>query len=55
VIGEGRTNGIIKRLLGGSGESECVEFKHNNGNPHRIGEYISALANSAARHGQWKI
>lgn len=28
-------------------ESEWVEFKHNNTNPQEIGEYISALANSA--------
>jgi ATP-dependent DNA helicase RecG len=29
-------------------ENECVEFKHNNGDPEEIGEYISALANTAA-------
>ncbi len=28
-------------------ESEWVEFKHNNSNPQEIGEYLSALANSA--------
>jgi len=28
-------------------ESEWVEFKHNNSNPQEIGEYISALSNSA--------
>lgn len=32
------------------GESECVEFKKDNANPDKIGEYISALANSAALH-----
>src|SRR2546421_12315576 len=29
-------------------ETECAEFKHNNYNPEDIGEYISALSNSAA-------
>lgn len=29
-------------------ENECAEFKHNNANPEDIGEYISALSNSAA-------
>lgn len=33
-------------------ETEWVEFKHNNDNPEEIGEYISALANSAALHGK---
>ncbi|MEQ8850503.1 MAG: ATP-binding protein [Phycisphaerales bacterium] len=28
-------------------ETEWVEFKHNNADPDRIGEYVSALANSA--------
>ncbi len=29
-------------------ETEWLEFKHNNENPQEIGEYISAIANSAA-------
>jgi predicted HTH transcriptional regulator len=29
-------------------ENEWVELKHNNSNPEDIGEYISAIANSAA-------
>ena len=29
-----------------------MEFKHNNENPHLIGEYVSALSNGAALHGQ---
>lgn len=33
-------------------ETEWVEFKHNNDNPEEIGEYISALSNSAALHGK---
>ncbi len=31
-------------------ESEWIEFKHNNEDPNMIGEYISALANSATLH-----
>jgi len=33
-------------------ETEWVEFKHNNDNPEEIGEYISALSNSAALFGK---
>ena len=33
-------------------ETEWVEFKHNNDEPEMIGEYISALANSAALLGK---
>lgn len=33
-------------------ETEWVEFKHNNDNPEEIGEYLSALANSAALLGK---
>ncbi len=29
-------------------EYECCEFKHNNSSPEDIGEYISAISNSAA-------
>jgi ATP-dependent DNA helicase RecG len=35
-------------------EIEWVEFKHNNDNPEEIGEYISALSNSAALSGKVK-
>ncbi|MFT4665270.1 MAG: ATP-dependent DNA helicase RecG [Gammaproteobacteria bacterium] len=31
-------------------ETEWVEFKVNNTNPQGIGEYLSALSNSAALH-----
>jgi len=31
-------------------ETEWVEFKHNNFKPQDIGEYISALSNSACLH-----
>lgn len=33
-------------------ETEWVEFKHNNDNPHEMGENISAIANSAALIGK---
>jgi predicted HTH transcriptional regulator len=33
-------------------ETEWVEFKHNDAEPEEIGEYISALANSAALVGK---
>jgi ATP-dependent DNA helicase RecG len=33
-------------------ETEWVEFKHNNANPDEIGEYLSALSNSAVLHDQ---
>jgi len=33
-------------------ETEWVEFKHNNDDPQPMGEYISALANSAALLGK---
>ena len=33
-------------------ETEWIEFKHNNSNPEEIGEYISALSNSAALLGK---
>jgi len=43
---------IIKELRKLPGETEWVEFKGNNSKPEEIGEYISALANSAALAGK---
>lgn len=43
---------LLKELLSLPQETEWVEFKHNNDDPAMIGEYISALANSAARYGK---
>lgn len=43
---------LIKRLLSLGGESEWVEFKHNFDQSEEIGEYISALSNSAALSNQ---
>ena len=42
---------IINHLKSLQEESEWVEFKINYDNPEEIGEYISALSNSAALHG----
>ncbi|MDX2053481.1 MAG: ATP-binding protein [Polyangiaceae bacterium] len=39
---------LALELLAMPRETAWLEFKHNNGNPEEIGEYISALANSAA-------
>ena len=33
-------------------ETEWVEFKQNNDDPEKLGEYISALSNSATLHGK---
>ena len=41
---------LLRRLLSLPHETEWVEFKHNNADPEEIGEYLSALANSAALH-----
>ena len=43
---------ILGELRKLPGETEWVEFKHNNANPDEIGEYISALSNSAALLGK---
>ena len=39
---------LVRELCTLPRETEWVEFKANNSNPVEIGEYISALANSAA-------
>lgn len=38
---------LVKELISLSTETEWVEFKKNNADAKEIGEYISALANSA--------
>lgn len=38
---------LLEKLLISPQETELVEFKHNNFSPELIGEYISALSNSA--------
>jgi len=43
---------LLKELRSLPKETEWLEFKHNNGIPEEIGQYISALANSAALCGK---
>lgn len=43
---------VVHELVALPGETGWLEFKHNNGDPQEIGEYISALANSAAIEGK---
>ncbi|HRN25060.1 MAG: putative DNA binding domain-containing protein [Ignavibacteriaceae bacterium] len=40
----------LKELIASTGENEWIEFKVNDCNPREIGEYISALSNSACLH-----
>jgi ATP-dependent DNA helicase RecG len=42
----------LTELLALPQETEWAEFKHNNTDPQMIGEYLSALSNSAALEGQ---
>ncbi len=41
---------LLRSLLAMPRETEWVEFKVNDCEPERIGEYLSALSNSAALH-----
>ena len=43
---------LLNKLISLPHETEWVEFKHNNINSEEIGEYLSALSNSAALHGE---
>ena len=43
---------LIQELLKQPNETEWLEFKHNNYDKEMIGEYISALSNSAALNGK---
>lgn len=45
-------NSIIDEAREHSHELPWIEFKHNNINPQEIGEYISALSNTAALFNQ---
>lgn len=44
--------GLVRELRKLPAETEWLEFKHDNSNPKQIGEYVSALSNSAAIAGQ---
>ena len=41
---------LLSELRALPSETECVEFKCNYVEPEEIGEYLSALANSASLH-----
>jgi predicted HTH transcriptional regulator len=43
---------LIDTLRNEPHETEWLEFKENNDQPHLIGEYLSALSNAACLHGQ---
>lgn len=43
---------LVRELVSLPTETEWVEFKHNKADPSEIGEYISALSNSAVLHGK---
>lgn len=43
---------LVRELAASPTESEWVEFKHNFADPEDVGEYLSALSNAAAVHGQ---
>ena len=45
---------ILEQLKTSDSEKEWIECKVNYANPHEIGEYISALSNSAALHKKEK-
>ncbi|MCB2052357.1 MAG: putative DNA binding domain-containing protein, partial [Novosphingobium sp.] len=51
-----RTNdyweGLVRELCRLPAETEWLEFKHNNADPQEIGEYVSALSNSAVLAGK---
>ena len=42
----------LEQLLELPQETEWAEFKHNNSESQMIGEYLSALSNSAAPEGR---
>ena len=44
--------GLVRELQKLAAETPWVEFKENNSDPERVGEYVSALANSAALAGK---
>jgi ATP-dependent DNA helicase RecG len=49
---QGYLRSLLKELCNLPKETEWVEFKRNNDDPPIVGEYISALANSAALFGK---
>lgn len=51
-MGEASDIELVYSLIGYPDETEWIEFKENNADPERIGQDISALANSAAYLGR---
>lgn len=47
-VSEAELISLLKSLLKLNKENEWIEFKVDNDEPYMIGEYISALSNSAA-------
>jgi ATP-dependent DNA helicase RecG len=43
---------LLIELLALPQETEWVEWKHNHADPEKIGEYLSAMSNSAALHSK---
>lgn len=43
---------LVHELRASPNETGWLEFKHNNADPQEVGEYLSALANSAALEGK---
>lgn len=50
MIEEKEFEELVEELLSYGCENEWIEFKKDNYEPHLIGEYISALSNSACLH-----
>lgn len=53
-MSESELHALIERLRAEPHETEWLEFKANRYEPQEIGEYLSALANSASFHGKPK-
>ena len=51
-MNDGDAERLLAKLRGATGEREWFEFKENKAIPEEIGEYLSALSNSAALVGQ---
>ena len=51
-MNETALSSLLRELCGLPTETEWIEFKVNNTNPEEIGEYLSAIANSAALLGR---
>jgi ATP-dependent DNA helicase RecG len=47
-----RLQNLVREIVSLPKETEWVEFKHNKADPAEIGEYVSALSNSAALNGK---